>query len=29
MTDLTLQTRLTPQQREYIGTARESAEFLL
>ena len=29
MTDLTLQTRLTPQQREYIGTARESAEALM
>jgi PAS domain S-box-containing protein len=29
MTDLTLQTRLTPQQREYIQTARESAEALL
>ena len=29
MTDLTLQTRLTPQQREYIGTARESAESLM
>ena len=29
MTDLTLQTRLTPQQREYIHTARESAESLM
>ncbi|HVQ13466.1 MAG TPA: ATP-binding protein, partial [Vicinamibacterales bacterium] len=29
MTDLTLQTRLTPQQREYIRTARESAESLM
>src|SRR5688572_3687516 len=29
MTDLTLQTRLTSQQREYIQTARESAEALL
>jgi two-component system sensor histidine kinase/response regulator len=29
MTDLTLQTRLTPQQREYIKTARESAESLM
>ena len=29
MTDLTLQTRLTPQQREYISTARESAESLM
>jgi PAS domain S-box-containing protein len=29
MTDLTLQTRLTPQQREYVGTARESAEALM
>jgi PAS domain S-box-containing protein len=29
MTDLTLQTRLTPQQREYIQTARESAEALM
>jgi len=29
MTDLTLQTKLTPQQREYIRTARESAESLL
>jgi PAS domain S-box-containing protein len=29
MTDLTLQTRLTPQQREYIRTARESAEALM
>jgi two-component system sensor histidine kinase/response regulator len=29
MTDLTLQTRLTPQQREYVGTARESAESLM
>jgi two-component system, sensor histidine kinase and response regulator len=29
MTDLTLQTRLTPQQREYVKTARESAESLM
>src|SRR5687768_10030937 len=29
MTDLALQTRLTPQQRDYIRTARESAEALL
>jgi PAS domain S-box-containing protein len=29
MTDLALQTRLTPQQREYIKTARESAESLM
>ena len=29
MTDLTLQTRLTSQQREYIRTARESAESLM
>ena len=29
MTELTLQTRLTPQQREYISTARESAEALM
>ncbi len=29
MTDLTLQTRLTPQQREYIETARQSAEALM
>ena len=29
MTDLTLQTKLTPQQREYMQTARESAEALL
>ena len=29
MTDLTLQTRLTPQQREYLQTTRESAEALL
>ncbi|MBF8301155.1 MAG: barA 2, partial [Acidobacteria bacterium] len=29
MTDLTLHTRLTPQQRDYIRTARESAEALL
>jgi two-component system, sensor histidine kinase and response regulator len=29
MTDLTLQTRLTPQQREYMKTARESAESLM
>jgi PAS domain S-box-containing protein len=29
MTDLTLQTRLTPQQREYVHTARESAESLM
>ncbi len=29
MTDLALQTRLTPQQREYIRTARESAESLM
>ena len=29
MTDLTLQTRLTPLQRDYIRTARESAEALL
>ena len=29
MTDLTLQTRLTPQQREYMRTARESAESLM
>jgi len=29
MTDLTLQTRLTPQQREYMRTARESAEALM
>ena len=29
MTDLTLQTRLTPQQREYIDTARQSAEALM
>jgi PAS domain S-box-containing protein len=29
MTDLTLQTRLTPQQRDYISTARESAEALM
>jgi CheY-like chemotaxis protein len=29
MTDLVLQTRLTPQQREYLRTARESAESLL
>jgi len=29
MTDLALQTRLTPQQREYIRTARESAEALM
>jgi len=29
MTDLTLQTRLTPQQREYVRTTRESAESLL
>ena len=29
MTDLTLQTRLTPQQRDYIRTARESAESLM
>jgi signal transduction histidine kinase/CheY-like chemotaxis protein len=29
MTDLTLQTRLTPQQREYVRTTRQSAESLL
>jgi PAS domain S-box-containing protein len=29
MTDLTLQTRLTPQQREYLETARQSAEALM
>jgi PAS domain S-box-containing protein len=29
MTELTLQTRLTPQQREYLHTARESAEALM
>jgi PAS domain S-box-containing protein len=29
MTDLALQTRLTPQQREYLRTARESAESLM
>ncbi len=29
MTDLALQTRLTPQQRDYLRTARESAEALL
>jgi two-component system sensor histidine kinase/response regulator len=29
MTDLALQTRLTPQQRDYIRTAREAAEALL
>ena len=29
MTDLALQTRLTPQQRDYMRTARESAEALL
>ena len=29
MADLTLQTKLTPQQREYLRTARESAESLL
>jgi PAS domain S-box-containing protein len=29
MTDLTLQTRLTPQQREYVETARHSAEALM
>jgi PAS domain S-box-containing protein len=29
MTDLTLQTRLTSQQREYVRTARESAEALM
>ena len=29
MTDLALQTRLTPQQREYVRTARESAEALM
>jgi len=29
MTDLTLQTKLTPQQREYIRTAQESAESLM
>ena len=29
MTDLALQTRLTPQQREYLQTTRESAEALL
>ena len=29
MTDLTLQTRLTPQQRDYLHTTRESAESLL
>ena len=29
MTDLALQTRLTPQQRDYLSTARESAEALL
>ena len=29
MTDLTLHTKLTPQQREYISTVRESAEALL
>ncbi len=29
MTDLALQTRLTPQQRDYIRTARESAESLM
>ncbi|HEY1303902.1 MAG TPA: response regulator [Vicinamibacterales bacterium] len=29
MTDLALQTRLTPQQREYLRTARESAEALM
>ena len=29
MTDLTLQTRLTPQQREYIRTVKESAESLM
>jgi PAS domain S-box-containing protein len=29
MTDLTLQTRLTPQQREYLHTTRDSAESLL
>ena len=29
MTDLALQTRLTPQQRDYVRTARESAEALL
>jgi signal transduction histidine kinase len=29
MTDLTLQTKLTPQQREYLRTARESAEALM
>jgi len=29
MTDLTLQTRLTPQQRDYLHTTRESAEALL
>jgi len=29
MTDLTLQTRLTPQQREYIRTVRESADALM
>jgi len=29
MTDLTLQTRLTPQQHEYLQTTRESAESLL
>ena len=29
MTDLALQTKLTPQQREYLRTARESAEALM
>ncbi|HZI78729.1 MAG TPA: response regulator, partial [Vicinamibacterales bacterium] len=29
MTDLTLQTKLTPRQREYLRTARESAEALM
>ena len=29
MTDLALQTKLTPQQRDYLRTARESAEALL
>jgi signal transduction histidine kinase len=29
MTDLTLQTKLTPQQREYLRVARESAEALM
>ena len=29
MTDLALRTRLTPQQREYLRTANESAEALL